>query len=170
MQIQNSSIEDLDLILDLYKSATAYQKERAINFWPEFDKEMVIKELIEKRQWKMMVDGEVVAIWATTFSDPLIWGNKNWDPSVYIHRITTSPTNRGMGLVKQIVAWSKDYATQHKKTFVRLDTVGENHKLIAHYKHCGFNFLGLSQLTNTAGLPAHYHNAVVSLFELKMHS
>jgi hypothetical protein len=28
MEIQNSLIEDIDFILDLYKSATAYQKER----------------------------------------------------------------------------------------------------------------------------------------------
>jgi hypothetical protein len=49
-----------------------------------------------------------------------------------------------------------------------MDTVGENHKLIEHYTACGFEFLGLSQLTNTDGLPQHYHNAVVSLFELKV--
>jgi hypothetical protein len=48
-----------------------------------------------------------------------------------------------------------------------MDTVGENHKLIEHYTACGFDFLGLSQLTNTDGLPEHYHNAVVSLFEFK---
>jgi hypothetical protein len=56
MEIQNSSIEDLDFILDLYKSATAYQKERFISHWPEFDREMVINEIVEKRQWKMIID------------------------------------------------------------------------------------------------------------------
>jgi hypothetical protein len=49
-----------------------------------------------------------------------------------------------------------------------LDTVGENQKLIEHYTSFGFNFLGLSQLTNTADLPKHYHNATVSLFELSV--
>jgi len=168
MEIQNSLIEDIDFILDLYKSATAYQKERFISHWPEFDREMVINEIVEKRQWKMIIDSEVVCIWATTFSDPLIWEDKNIDPSVYIHRITTNPNFRGKGLVKKIVEWSKHYATQNEKNFVRMDTVGENHKLIEHYTACGFNFLGLCQLTNTDGLPQHYHNAVVSLFELKV--
>ena len=35
MEIQNSTIEDVDFIIDLYRSATAYQKERFISHWPE---------------------------------------------------------------------------------------------------------------------------------------
>lgn len=168
MEIQNSSIEDIDFILDLYMSAITYQKERSISHWPVFDREMVVNEIVENRQWKMIIDGEVVCIWATTFSDPLIWEDKNIDPSVYIHRIATSPNFRGKGLIKKITEWSKNYATENGKNFVRMDTVGENHKLIEHYKSCGFDFLSLSQLTNTDDLPEHYHNAVVSLFELKV--
>jgi hypothetical protein len=76
MDIQNSLIEDLDFIFDLYNSATVYQKERFISYWPEFDREMVINEIVESRQWKIIIDGEVACIWATTFSDPLIWEEK----------------------------------------------------------------------------------------------
>ena len=129
---------------------------------------MVIQEILENRQWKMIIDGEVVCIWATTFSDPLIWEAKNLDSAVYIHRITTHPNFRGNGFVKKIVAWATLYAIQQSKRFVRMDTVGENHKLIKHYMGCGFQFLGLSHLSNTEGLPQHYHNAVVSLFELEV--
>ncbi len=166
--IQNCLLEDLELILALYRSAIDYQKERFISHWPEFDREMVIQEILEKRQWKMIIDGEVVCIWATTFSDPLIWETKNLDPAVYIHRITTHPNFRGNGFVQKIVVWATLYAMQHSKWFVRMDTVGENHKLIKHYTGCGFQFLGLFQLTNTEALPQHYHNAVVSLFELEV--
>jgi len=166
--IQNCLLEDLELILALYRSATDYQKERFTSHWPEFDKEMVKQEIIANRQWKMIINGEVACIWATTFSDPLIWENKDVDPSVYIHRIATHPNFRGNGFVKKIVAWATLYAIQHSKRFVRMDTVGANHKLIKHYTGCGFQFLGLSQLTNTEGLPQHYHNAVVSLFELEV--
>ncbi len=168
MEIHNSSIEDLDFILDLYRSATEYQKERFISHWPEFDRQMIVNEISEHRQWKMITDGEMECIWATTFSDPLIWEVKDIDPSVYIHRITTNPRFRGKGLVKKIVEWARNYANNNEKKFVRMDTVGENLKLIEHYTDCGFDFLGFSQLTNTDGLPQHYHNAVVSLFEFKV--
>ena len=77
MEIQNSTIDDLEFIFDLYRSATAYQKERFISHWPEFDRDMVINEIAEKRQWKLIIEGEIVCIWATTFSDPLIWLDKD---------------------------------------------------------------------------------------------
>ena len=52
------------------------------------------------------------------------------------------------------------------KDFIRMDTVGENLGLIKYYTNCGFEFLGLSKLKNTQNLPAHYHNATVSLFQM----
>ncbi len=73
MEIQNCSIHDIEFILDFYRSATTYQKEKYISHWPDFEREMVVIEISENRQWKMIIDGEVVCIWATTFSDPLIW-------------------------------------------------------------------------------------------------
>jgi len=114
----------------------------------------------------MLIDGQIACVWATTFSDPQIWEDKNNDPAVYIHRIATNPDFRGQNFVTAIVTWAKDYAKAHHKHFVRLDTIGENRGLINHYQKSGFNYLGLFDLKNTDQLPAHYHNAAVSLFEL----
>ena len=49
-----------------------------------------------------------------------------------------------------------------------MDTVGENKGLIKYYQKCGFNFLGLKYLDNTVGLPEHYKEAPVSLFEIEL--
>jgi ribosomal protein S18 acetylase RimI-like enzyme len=136
--------------------------------WPEFDPELIKTEIAEERQWKMIEDGNTVCIWATTFDDPLIWEEKNADPAVYIHRIATNPEHRGNNLVQKIVDWSKEYAVENGKEYIRLDTVGKNEKLIEHYTNSGFTYLGLLKLQNTEGLPAHYDNASVSLFELKV--
>jgi ribosomal protein S18 acetylase RimI-like enzyme len=136
--------------------------------WPEFERSMVETEIQENHQWKMLDNNKVACIWATTFTDPLIWEERNNDPSVYIHRIATTPYYRGKNLVLQIVEWAKAYAKANNKKYIRLDTVGDNKGLIKHYQHCGFNFLGLFKLKNTAGLPAHYENASVSLFEIEL--
>ena len=167
MTILNSVATDLDEIFRLYAIATAYQKERSPVYWPEFDRAMVETEIRENRQWKLVENGETLCIWATTFSDPQIWGERNADPSVYIHRIATNPQYRGRKFVNDIVAWARGHARQYGKQYIRLDTVGDNRKLIELYTGCGFTFLGLFQLTDTAGLPAHYDNAVVSLFEME---
>jgi ribosomal protein S18 acetylase RimI-like enzyme len=123
--------------------------------WPEFDRNMVEHEIHENHQWKMIENNQIICVWATTFSDPLIWGEKNEDPSVYIHRIATHPEARGRNLVVSIIDWAKKFAIAKKQKYIRLDTVGENLGLIKHYQHCGFNFLGLHKLQNTEGLPAH---------------
>lgn len=167
-QIVRSTPADIDEIFRLYRLAAAYQaaNKQATVVWPDFERRLVVQELAEGRQWKLLLGDAVACVWAVTFDDPQIWGAKNADPAVYIHRIATNPDCRGQGLVADIVRWAKDYARQHQKKLVRLDTIGENHGLIAHYTACGFTYLGLVALTDTAGLPAHYHDAAVSLFEL----
>ncbi|TDQ27518.1 GNAT family N-acetyltransferase [Tenacibaculum caenipelagi] len=168
MKIENSNLKDVDKIFELYKNATDFQKTKSVVPWPEFDSKLIKKEVIEKRQWKIIINNEVACVWATTESDPEIWQERNDDPAIYIHRISTNPNFRGRNLVEEIVKWSKDYAAKKNKKYVRMDTVGENIGLIKHYKKCGFEFLGLSKLEDTDKLPAHYHNATVSLFQLSV--
>ena len=168
MHITNCVKDDIGDIFKLYVVATNYQKERYTMHWLEFDYKMVEDEITENRQWKLIIDNEIVCVWATTFTDPLIWEERNIDPSVYIHRIATNENYRGKNFVIDIVKWAKNYAVLNEKKFVRLDTVGLNEKLIAHYTKCGFTFLELRRLKDTDGLPAHYHNADISLFELEV--
>ena len=165
-QIRNSKIDDIDEIFRLYKIATDFQKTRFTVHWPEFDRKLIETGISENRQWKIIADGKIACIWATTFTDPQIWEERNDDPAVYIHRIATNPDFRGQNLVGQIVEWAKIYANENQKQFVRMDTVGDNPGLINYYTKCGFDFLGLLKLKNTTGLPAHYDNATVSLFQM----
>ena len=166
--IQNSVINDINEIFRLYKAATDFQKTKITTLWPEFERTLVETEIVENRQWKIIIDDKIACVWATTFSDPQIWEEKNNDPSVYIHRIAANPEFRGQNFVKHIVEWAKQFAKQNNKKFIRMDTVGNNLALINYYSKCGFNFLGLLKLKNTNNLPAHYNNATVSLFQINV--
>ena len=169
MEIQNCKMSDVDEIFRLYKIATDFQKTKIDTVsWPEFERGLVENEIVEKRQWKILIDNKIVCVWATTFNDPEIWEERNIDPSVYIHRIATNPYFRGKNLVVQIVDWIKVFAKENDKKFIRMDTVGNNQGLINYYIKCGFDFLGLFELKNTDGLPAHYKNATVSLFQITL--
>ncbi|WP_316837747.1 GNAT family N-acetyltransferase [Pedobacter nutrimenti] len=168
MEIQNSVNKDIQEIFRLYKIATDFQKSKFIVHWPEFELNLVQTEINENRQWKILIDGKIACVWATTFNDPQIWEERNDDPAVYIHRIAVNPEFRGQNLVQQIAEWAKLYALSNEKRFVRMDTVGENTGLINYYTKCGFDFLGLLKLQNTEGLPAHYNNAIVSLFQIEV--
>lgn len=167
MNIINSTEQDIPEIFRLYKFATALQTEKfPENQWPEFDKSLIEKEVAENRQFKLLMDGEVACVWAIAYSDPEIWSDDDGLSSLYIHRIATNPNFRGNNLVKVIVDWAKTYAADKK--YIRMDTCGENAKLIQHYQNCGFEFLGIKQLDGALNLPAHYHNADVCYFEIKL--
>ena len=168
MEIINSKIEDLRKIVELYDAATAYMIAKEQVAWPKFSEQMIMEEIKQGRQWKLLLEGQIACIWATTFTDPEIWGEKDDDPSVYIHRIATNPDFRGNNLVKKIVDWVREYALENNKKFIRMDTVGLNKGLISHYEKLGFAFLGTKILANTKGLPEHYNKGEVCYFEIAL--
>jgi ribosomal protein S18 acetylase RimI-like enzyme len=168
MTIQNSTITDIDEIFNLYAIATDFQKSKFYVHWPEFKRNLIETEIRENRQWKMMIEGRIACIWATTFSDPQIWGERDRDSAIYIHRIATNPDFKGNNFVTQIVEWAEQYARENGKGYIRMDTIGENRGLIEHYKKCGFEYLGYFKLDTIDGLPEHYASADACLFEIKL--
>jgi len=169
LKIQPSTPKDLTEIFHLYGLATEYQKTIfPENTWPNFAQELVETEIQDQRQFKIVVAGQIACVWVITFTDPQIWEERDKDPSIYIHRIATNPDFRGKKFVREIVKWSRCYAKSHQKEYIRLDTCGNNKKLIEHYKSCGFDFLGMVRLQNADELPCHYQDADVCLFEIKL--
>lgn len=168
MSISNSVSHDVEMIMNLYEQARAYQRPRYHVVWPYFEEELIIREIAEGKQWKMIIDQEVACVWATAYADPEIWEDRDADPAVYIHRIATNPKFSGQRFVEKIVEWAEVHAMGKNKLYIRLDTVGENQKLINHYTRCGFEYLGMFKPKDLSRLPAHYHNAEVALFERKI--
>jgi ribosomal protein S18 acetylase RimI-like enzyme len=167
-RIVNSTPDDMAEIFRLYRMATDYQKTKDSACWPEFEAALVAEEIAEGWQWKIVEDNRIACIWAVTFSDPLIWEEKNEDCAMYIHRLAVNPDFRGRNLGVEMLAWAKSYAEENAIKFIRLDTVGENHGLIRYYRRLGFNCLGLTSLKDTSGLPSHYHNKPVCRFEIAL--
>ena len=167
MEIKNSDYKDIHKIIELYGIASNYMKLKSQVVWPEFSRDLITAEIIEQKQWKLLIDKEIACIWVTTTNDDLIWGVNN-DKALYIHRIATNPFFRGRKFVNQIVKWAESYCIEKKLNFIRLDTVGLNYGLIAHYEKFGLKFLGTKVLTTTEGLPNHYNEGPVCLFERKI--
>lgn len=165
MIIQNSDLNDCSSIFELYEIATAYMQSKNQVAWPAFERDLILGEIHQRRQWKLLIDGTIACIWATALCDPLIWGLEAITPSLYLHRIATHPDFRGRRLVQQIVAWADAYCQNNGLHYVRMDTVGINRGLITYYQKLGFDFLGTKELDHTDGLPAHYQEAPVCLFQ-----
>ena len=169
MKIHNSTLNDISEIFRLYELATNFQKLKfPANTWPKFNQNLISSEIIDNRQFKLIIDDKIACVWAITYTDPQIWEERDNECSVYIHRIATNPEFRGNNFIKIIVDWAKNYANKHNRQFIRMDTCGKNQKLINHYTNCGFDYLGLKKLKNTSNLPSHYQNANVCFFEIKL--
>lgn len=169
MIIENSTANDITEIFRLYGLASAYQQSKNVVVWPDFDRTMVENEISENRQWKLVIDGSVACVWCITFTDHDIWEERENHDSIYIHRIAVNPEFRGRNFVTIIVNWAKEYAGSIGRHFIRLDTLGNNTKLIEHYTDAGFTFLGMFRLENTKRLPLHYQKTPdCCLFEMKL--
>lgn len=169
MEIENCSLNDINEILRLYKAARQLQTQRKMVVWPSFEDAFIENEIQERRQWKMVVDNVIVCNWAITFEDKEIWGEKDKGDAIYIHRICTNPKFRGNRYIDHIVNWAKAYASKTGKQYIRLDTLGNNTKLIEHYTSSGFAFLGMFVLTETSTLPLHYQEEPnCCLFEIDL--
>ncbi|REC60221.1 GNAT family N-acetyltransferase [Chryseobacterium pennae] len=166
--IVNTSLQDIEAVLGLYKMASDFKKTVSGIQWPEFDRNMIETEISEGRHFKITVDERVACVWSITFDDHQVWEEKNEDPAIYIHRIATNPNFRGQKFVEQIVEWAKQFAPQHNKRYVRMDTTAGNQRLTDYYVKCGFTYLGDKKMTNTEGRPDHYHNATMGLFQLEV--
>lgn len=169
MMIQNSTTKDIDTIYALYKMASDFQKtKKTVVVWPDFEPELINTEIKDNKQFKLVINGVVACVWAVAYKDLQIWENSNNDKALYIHRIATHTNFRGQDMVSKIVDWAKGFAKNKDLDYVRLDTLGNNTRLIAHYTNAGFEFLGLFKLNNTEGLPSHYHNQPACLFQIKL--
>lgn len=168
ISIVNSTATDIDTIFEFYDMAIAHQKKVFNKHWQGFSLDLVKREVAEKRQYKILVNGEVASIFAVTFNDPEIWGDKDADPSIYIHRIVTNPAFRGYGFVNIIIDWAKAYAKNNAIQYIRMDTWADNEKLLAYYTGCGFVHLGSIKIEPNSGLPKHYDNISLNLFEIEV--
>jgi ribosomal protein S18 acetylase RimI-like enzyme len=170
LKIRKSKLNDTDTILELYDAAIQFQTKKRMVIWPKFERSFVEKEIQEQRQWKLVTGNEIVCVWAITFNDKEIWEDRDKNDSIYIHRIAGNPNYRGNRFIDTIVTWAKDYALSKGKQYIRLDTLGNNTRLIEHYTSAGFNFLGIWKLTNTQNLAEHYHREPnCCFFEIDLH-
>lgn len=156
MKIEKCLASDITEILSLYQAARDLQNQKKMVVWPFFESSFIEREIQEQRQWKIISDNLIACNWAITFKDKEIWGERDKDDAIYIHRICTNPGLYGNRYIDSIVQWAKKYATEVDRQFVRLDTLGNNTKLIEHYTSAGFEFLGMFELMDTASLPGHY--------------
>ncbi len=168
MRIEPSEIQDLDPAMALYRAAVDYQRINGYNLWPEFDRALIENEIKEKRHYRIVEGNEIACVFSVVYNDPIIWEEKDKEPSIYLHRIATNPHFKGKGIMHLIKKWAAEHALQNGRKFIRMDTWGDNEKLKAYYVNCGFTYIGQKHLPQPTTLPQHYWGLTLSLFEIQL--
>ena len=77
-------------------------------------------------------------------------GEKEKGDAIYLHRICVNPERKGNNLTSHILSWAYGYALGTDRRFIRMDTWGDNQRLVNYYVSCGFQHVGNRRL----GIPA----------------
>jgi ribosomal protein S18 acetylase RimI-like enzyme len=170
MQFAAATIGDLETILKLYDQAIEFQKTVFDKHWLGFDTDLVNREIREGRLWKILEDDGIACIFSVAYEDPIIWGADSGKSAMYIHRIVTSPAFRGRGYTLKVTEWAKLHAADNELRFIRMDTWGDNQKLIDYYQECGFEFHGRVTPEESDTRPKHYTGISLSLFEIDLNN
>lgn len=165
MEILRTAKEDLGIMRTMWNEALHFQKEGGNPVWPEFPEELIVKEIESDLNYKLTAGGKILCYFSIAFSDPAIWGDMEKGDALYLHRGVTASEFRGLGLTRFIFEWARIKAKLINRKYIRIDTWGSNKELINYYIRAGFRHIGYKDMDEAAGLPAHYRNLRLAIFE-----
>lgn len=168
MEIRNTTADDRSMVRWLFKEAMTLQGVRGHKVWSVLDHEGLERDLQNGLQYKMVEGDAIMGVFSIQYSDPYIWGDRDRDDAVYLHRIVVHPRSKGQRLFEKVLDWAMAHALEHGRAFVRMDTWADNAKIIAYYQFFGFELVGHHRTDDNPELPVQNRNLEVALLEMKV--
>ena len=169
-QITNTEKSDLPLIFEFFEHSINYQEKHGYPAWRHYDKDVVVKDVENKNQYKIMVESKMAMVFSVRYSDKLIWRELDKGDSIYLHRIVVNPVFKGKKLFGVILDWAKDHVRQKSLRSIRMDTWADNPTIINYYKTFGFQFIENYTTPDIPDLPVHNRNLPMTLLEYKLNN
>lgn len=167
LQIVNTELSDLPVILSLFEHSIAYQEKNGYPVWKNYDKDAIIRDIEDKNHYKAVIEDRIGIVFSVGYRDKIIWRERDQGDSIYLHRIVVNPAFKGQKLFGWIVEWAKDHIKQKGLQSVRMDTWANNPTIIHYYQTFGFDIIENYTTPDTAELPVHNRNLPLTLLELR---
>lgn len=166
--IENTRQEDLDFIFWLYEEAIYYHKQMGYNIWQGYDKDVLQQEMQKKLQHKLIINDKIALVFSAIYSDKLLWKDRDQDDAVYVHRLVVNPEFRGNKLFGLVFQWLIQDAKNKGRKYLRLDTWGDNPKMIGYYESFGYKFIMNFSSGDDSRLPIPHRNMFFALLEYEI--
>ena len=122
-------------------------RERGLDQWTEpFAPTWIENQIALGQYFVAYYNGELAATFRLMWADPDYWGEDD-APALYLHTLAVNSTFSGKGVGAQILGWAENYARQHDKPLLRLDTTADNPFLVSFYEKAGFSHMGFTTIS-----------------------
>ena len=143
-----------------------YQRDNNLPLWPDYPAEKIREEIQNGLHLSAYNPNDIlVGYFSVALTDPLIWGEDEKGDAIYIHRMCVNPAAKGGRLAQVVLAWACGYATAMKRIYVRMDSWGDNRRLVDYYTSCGFKYIRTRHLGDVPELPSNYSNSKLAMFQ-----
>jgi GNAT superfamily N-acetyltransferase len=166
--IINTEKSDLNFIYHLFDEAIAYQKRNNYPVWPDYDRTVLIKDIDNKLQYKLVNNDEIAYVFSICYSDKVIWREKDKNDAIYLHRMVVNPKSKGQKRFGKILEWALEHCKHKNLQFIRMDTWADNPNIIDYYKSFGFDIVGNFKTPDSDELPIQQRNNEIVLLEMEL--
>lgn len=169
-KVFNTTKDDLAQIFGFFESSIRYQEEKGYPVWRNYDRNAVTKDVENKHQYKIVMNGHIAIVFSVCYSDKIIWRHLDLGRSLYLHRIVVNPIFKGRKLFAKILEWCIRYCREEQLKNIRMDTWAANLNIIAYYKGFGFQVIENYTTPDSPDLPVHNRKLELTLLEYNFDS
>jgi ribosomal protein S18 acetylase RimI-like enzyme len=164
-EVRNTEMSDLEQIFHLFEQSISYQEQKGYPVWRNYDREAITRDIENKEQYKVMMEGKMAIVFSVCYTDRIIWRHYDRGDSIYLHRIVVNPELKGKKLFGKILEWAKTHCVQKGLRYIRMDTWANNPTIIDYYKGFGFREIEEYITPDSVALPAHNRKLALKLLE-----
>ncbi|HEX3627671.1 MAG TPA: GNAT family N-acetyltransferase [Verrucomicrobiae bacterium] len=166
MKVVRSVLSSENKFRDFWDAALSFQNAAGMPLWSPYPADKIKGEIQAGLHYSAFLTDDVLAgYFSLALSDEVIWQEKEQGDAIYIHRMCVNPQCKGKNLAASILTWAYGFAAGVGRKFIRMDTWGDNPRLLNYYIACGFRRIGNRHIGFEPNLAPHYKNANLALFE-----
>lgn len=167
-EVKHTELRDLKQIFELFEGSIKYQEKKGYPVWRNYDKNAIIHDIEDKRQYQFVIDAKAAIIFSVRYTDKIIWRDLDKGESIYLHRIVVNPEFKGRKLFGTILNWAIEHSKQKGLQSIRMDTWAANPTLIDYYESFGFTVIENYTTPDSEELPVHNRNLALTLLEYNL--